>query len=655
MKSIAWKLMLAGLCLGLLGWAQDPNQDPNADIPDKPGPGVARVSFMNGEVSVRRGDSGELVAAALNAPMMVGDHLVTGPNGAAEIEFDYANAMRISANADIRITDLENQICQVQVGAGTATYRLRSESQVHPEIDTPSVSVRPVQPGSYRISVDADGQSMITVRAGDADIYTPQGSQHMNAGSTMYARGPAANPEFRIAGGIPQDDWDKWNVDRDHRMEQSKSYKYVNRDITGAQDLDANGRWVWTPDYGWVWTPTVQPGWAPYRDGRWAWEDYYGWTWVGYEPWGWAPYHYGRWFNGPVGWCWSPGPIYGHHFWRPALVGFFGFGPGIGVGFGFGNIGWVPLAPFEAFRPWYGGRGLGRGGFGRVNIVNNVNIVNTYRNARVANAVSGTGLNHFGSGGAGRITPVSSALMRQAGSVRGVLPVSPNSNSLRFSDRQPAANRTAARATNFASYHQPAQSTRVPFQQQQRSVEQSIRSYGTTAGARSGVAASGSAPAATRGGAAATGTWRQLGQQSNAGTGRAAQAAPSAAGSNAAVWQRFEQRGAAGRSQAAPSTGSGPSRGYARPSSPSYGTSSPSYGSRGSAVQGPVHVSPPIVRDRPAAPQYGVSSGRPQYSAPAPQSRGGSAPSSGSFGHSSGGGGSHSTSSSSSHSSGGRR
>src|SRR5207248_2698328 len=108
--------------------------------------------------------------------------------------------------------------------------------------------------------------------------------------------------------------------------------------------------------------------------------DFYGWTWVSYDPWGWAPYHYGRWFHSGFGWAWYPGPIYGRHYWSPALVAFFGFGHGGGFGFGFGNVGWVPLAPFEPFHAWWGrgyGRGFG-GGFGRgfnnTLIVNNFNI-----------------------------------------------------------------------------------------------------------------------------------------------------------------------------------------------------------------------------------------------------------------------------------------
>ena len=50
------------------------------------------------------------------------------------------------------------------------------------------------------------------------------------------------------------------------------------------------------------------------------------------------------------------------------MVGFFGFGsPGFGasLNFGYGNVGWVPLAPYERYRPWYG-RGYSGGRYGTV-------------------------------------------------------------------------------------------------------------------------------------------------------------------------------------------------------------------------------------------------------------------------------------------------
>src|SRR5262249_10367016 len=149
-----------------------------------------------------------------------------------------------------------------------------------------------------------------------------------------------------------------------------------------------NGQWVYDAPYGNVWSPNVAADWAPYRNGRWSWIDWYGWSWISYDPWGWAPYHYGRWYHGPRGWCWWPGSVQSRHYWSPGLVAWVGFGGGGG----FGHVGWVPLAPYEPFHPWYGGgyyRGVGgRYGGNHSTIVNNVNVTNIYRNARVNNGLT---------------------------------------------------------------------------------------------------------------------------------------------------------------------------------------------------------------------------------------------------------------------------
>ncbi len=230
------------------------------------------------------------------------------------------------------------------------------------------------------------------------------------------------------------------------------------------------------PNYGSVWQPTVGPDWAPYQNGRWVWEDYYGWTWVSADPWGWAPYHYGRWFWGAGGWAWYPGPILANPFWAPAYVGFFGFGGGcgIGVGFGFGGVGWVALAPFEVFHPWWGRGFYGgfRGGFfgGHTTIVNNVNVYNSFRNARVTGGAIGVNAAGFGRGG--QITALNRSQLQSAGVVHGVLPVAPDRSSLRFSDRAVSGRFPQARAQSFASRMQTPRVEHATFEQQQRGVQQ---------------------------------------------------------------------------------------------------------------------------------------------------------------------------------------
>src|SRR5439155_6356807 len=69
--------------------------------------GVARISIINGEGSVRRGDSGEWVAGVINAPLLTEDQIATGANSRGEIEFDAANSLRMGANTELRLTQLE--------------------------------------------------------------------------------------------------------------------------------------------------------------------------------------------------------------------------------------------------------------------------------------------------------------------------------------------------------------------------------------------------------------------------------------------------------------------------------------------------------------------------------------------------------------------
>jgi hypothetical protein len=451
------------------------------------GRGVARISVVNGDVSVKRGDSGDVVAAGLNAPVMVQDTLLTGPSSRAEIEFDYANALRVGASSEVRLSELSSGKYQVQVGAGTTTFRVLRQSQSQVEIATPTVAVRPLGPGTYRVSVFQDGTTEITVRSGAADVYTARGSQRIEAGQTLNARGSPQDPEFQIAAAIPVDDWDRYNESRDREIEASRSYQYVSPDVTGAEDLDRYGQWQNVAPYGQVWVPSVDPGWAPYRYGQWAWTDWYGWTWVSADPWGWAPYHYGRWFwGGPRGWCWYPGG-YGHQYWSPALVAFFGFGnAGVGVGFGWGNVGWVPLAPYEAFHPWWGHGYYGHANFTNVTIVNNTNITNIYRNARITNGVTAVNATDFGRARItnGNLIRVGQGEITRANLVRGQLPLSPSRQSLALSDR-------AVRTANlprvnpnmqFFSRHQPQPVQRVPFEQQRQSIESAARrTFGSAA------------------------------------------------------------------------------------------------------------------------------------------------------------------------------
>ncbi len=176
--------------------------DPEADAPDR---GVARISFIGGNVSVRRGDSGDLIAAAVNAPLTIGDRIETG-DGRAEVQFDSANMIRLGPSSEVRFSELQYHRYQIQIAAGSVSFRVLRDSDAQVEISTPSISIRPVHRGIYRITIRPDGTTEITLRGGaDGEVFGPRGSEQIHNNSTMLVRGSGNDPEFQLVGASPED------------------------------------------------------------------------------------------------------------------------------------------------------------------------------------------------------------------------------------------------------------------------------------------------------------------------------------------------------------------------------------------------------------------------------------------------------------------
>src|SRR5689334_24886391 len=109
--------MFAAFLLGALavpGLAQNPG--------DEPDHGVARISLISGDVTVRRGDSGEEIAGDLNAPLVTRDHVFMERGARAEIQLDYANILRLAPDSEVRMAHLADRNFRVELAEGTLTF-----------------------------------------------------------------------------------------------------------------------------------------------------------------------------------------------------------------------------------------------------------------------------------------------------------------------------------------------------------------------------------------------------------------------------------------------------------------------------------------------------------------------------------------------------
>jgi hypothetical protein len=231
----------------------------NAQVNAEP-TGVARLSFLRGDVSMQRGDSGDTSAVELNTPLVAGDRVFTGSRSRTEIQLDWANMLRLDENAEASIATLDSGRIQVQLAQGLAFFSVLKGSDADAEIDTPNVAINPRREGRYRIEVLPSGDTLVTVRDGEADISTPDGSTLLRENQTITVRGFGSDVQFQIARALSTDEFDRWNGDRDRVIANAESYRRTNRYYTGAGDLDSYGRWDRVPDYGYVWVPRVALG-----------------------------------------------------------------------------------------------------------------------------------------------------------------------------------------------------------------------------------------------------------------------------------------------------------------------------------------------------------------------------------------------------------
>ena len=344
-------------------------------------PGDMYLRFIEGDVQIKTEDTGEWVPAAANTPLLAGDRIWVPQEGRAEILMKDGTVVRLGEASLLEISVVEKEGVQLFLAGGRSYINFTGPRQRYLVLDTPSSGLQPAGKSIFRAEVSEEGDSTVAVLKGEVLVDRDKGEMKIAAGEGYVFHKDNRYPE--LARRSSPDEWEQWNRERDGELYEP--YKAYNREYLPnelrpyASDLDNNGRWVYTQDYGYVWTPTVilARDWSPYRIGRWVWigGDY---VWVSYEPWGWAPYHYGRWaYVRSVGWGWVP-PARGNVYWAPGYVAWVQTAS---------HVSWVPLAPRETY--------YGRGHYGPYSVTIAratvdravVSNANAYRNVHANNAV----------------------------------------------------------------------------------------------------------------------------------------------------------------------------------------------------------------------------------------------------------------------------
>jgi hypothetical protein len=338
---------LLGLLLGCLTAAAQAQDDP---------PGrVGRIAALQGEVWLYDDEQGEWQAAQLNRPLTQGDRLSTAANARAELRIG-STTLHLGGLAEVDVVRLDDERMQFALLRGSLGLRVTS-SEVAAELDvvTPEGRFLPQRSGLYRIDRQ-DEISFGAVWRGELQFQSSDLSRTLQPGQRAEFWRDGQQGITRSEALAPLDDEFAQAMLRDDQAAaRAAAPVYVSPEMTGAEELERYGVWQQHPEYGAVWLPAqVSAGWVPYRYGQWIWRMPWGWTWVDDTPWGFAPFHYGRWLWWGNRWCWAPGARVARPVYAPALVSW--VSPQFSVWSGSRQVpavGWVPLAPREAYRPGY--------------------------------------------------------------------------------------------------------------------------------------------------------------------------------------------------------------------------------------------------------------------------------------------------------------
>ena len=338
-------------------------------------PSAARIQRVDGDVafsdSVADVDAEpDWTAATPNQPFSVGDRIYTRDNARTSLAFSGRNFARLNPNTSLDVVSLSDRRTQLALREGSATFDLGylAPDELF-EVATPYGAVNFDEPGLYDVGFDNNAGVLVSVLSGLAKVVGQAGSGEINKGEVLTLVGQAASELVlsRLNGddaGSRVDDYYRYQYPNEYDgrynnydayledpsyydpYKRNPSYEYASAAIPGIHDLVQYGDWQDIDGYGQAWKPRVEPDWVPYQQGQWT-NDYpYGPTWVSNEPWGYAPYHYGRWANVGNQWYWIPDRTNTTPTYAPALVAFVPMDNE-------NQIGWVPLAPGEAYTPHY--------------------------------------------------------------------------------------------------------------------------------------------------------------------------------------------------------------------------------------------------------------------------------------------------------------
>src|ERR1700740_1173561 len=168
-----------------------------ADDSHDPPSRVARISVIEGSVSIQPGGNGDLGTPSQNRPMTIGDKLWVDNSSRAELQAGQAS-IHLGSMTAISFLNLDQNITQIRLAEGKLNLRVREirEGENY-EVDTPNLAFTVREAGAFRIDVNENGDfTSVTVIRGAGEVAASGQIAPVKAGERIDVTGADANSKI---------------------------------------------------------------------------------------------------------------------------------------------------------------------------------------------------------------------------------------------------------------------------------------------------------------------------------------------------------------------------------------------------------------------------------------------------------------------------
>src|SRR5260370_1242710 len=193
-SSLNMLLCLAGLLSFVAPQARAQEGQAEKDPPTR----VARISFVEGSVSLQPGGQGDWGSAARNRPVTIGDKLWVDKDSRAELQAGPAS-IHLGSMTALSFLNLDQGITQMRLAEGSINFRVSElrEGDLY-EVDAPNLAFTVKQAGAFRIVVAESGDSArVTVIRGEGEVTAGGKTYEVHSGDRAEFNG-TNNVEYSI-------------------------------------------------------------------------------------------------------------------------------------------------------------------------------------------------------------------------------------------------------------------------------------------------------------------------------------------------------------------------------------------------------------------------------------------------------------------------